>query len=606
MFRAMQAWLVPDSLRGDREVFRRANRVVHIVIFDLALCFFGPIFATIFWVLGAPISSGIVVLAMLLLIANVLYLSSGGNPRFCGHAVVAIAWGTYTSLACFNGGHHAAPAMWYVTVPVFAIALCGTRPGILWTLASVVAIIGFYVARVTGIAFPDELTAGGKRFLEFSGLLGVLTCVFFLTYLFKWIEQRAQKVIAVALADAQAADRAKSEFLANMSHEIRTPMTAILGYTDLLNDGSVEKARSQEALQTIKRNGEHLLAIINDILDLSKIEAGKLVIESVRCSPRQLVSEVVEGMRVRVDEKKLVFTTRFEGPIPEAILVDPTRLRQILLNLVGNAVKFTEQGGVTVVVRWRDMEVTSEIELEVTDTGIGLTPEQITRLFQPFTQIDSSMTRRFGGTGLGLVISRRLAEMLGGAITVTSAYREGSAFRLVIPAVPHREAENETADEDKDVAKLGLAQNPKVADHGSSVSPLAGRRVLLAEDFLDNQRLIAHVLRKAGADVTPAENGQIARDLALAARDRGQAYDVILMDMQMPVLDGYQAVRQLRQAGYDRPIIALTAHSMDSDRQKCLDVGCDEFTTKPIQRPTLIALVSSFCQSPVPQSTSPT
>ncbi|HXY34556.1 MAG TPA: ATP-binding protein [Planctomycetaceae bacterium] len=586
MFRAIQNWLIPAALRTDRETFGRANR---LVAFDLALCSFGPIFSTIFWALRAPISSGIIDVAMAALLLNLVYLRSGGNLRICGHIVTAVAWLTYTLLICFNGGHHSAPETWYVTVPVFAIVLCGARAGVLWTTACVAAIAGFYAAREMGFDFIDEPTLSGKHFLEFSGLLGVLTCVYFLMSLFKWAEHKAHQVITSALADAQAADRAKSEFLANMSHEIRTPMTAILGYADFLNDGTLDRAHSQEALCTIKRNGEHLLAIINDILDLSKIESGKLVIEQVRCSPRQVVADVMELLHVRIAAKGLVATTHFDPRIPAHVVTDPTRLRQIVLNLVGNAVKFTERGSVQVVGRWRDQnESPPLLEIDVVDTGIGMTPDQISRLFQPFTQADTSTTRQFGGTGLGLAISRRLAEMLGGSIKVSSVPGAGSTFQVLLPAPPLAENAED--------APISNNSSLRAQPAGPNHKPLAGRRLLLAEDAPDNQRLIMYVLGRAGADVTLAENGAIACQLTLAASDEGQPFDVVLMDMQMPIVDGYQAVTRLRQAGYHEPIIALTAHSMGSDRQACLDAGCDEFATKPIDRTKLIALVDDYCQ----------
>jgi signal transduction histidine kinase/ActR/RegA family two-component response regulator len=594
MFRTIQNWLVPDTLRKDREAFGRTNRVI---AFDLALCFFGPIFSTIFWVLGAPISSAIVDVAMAALMINLVYLRSGGNLQLCGHVVTAVAWFTYTSLACFNGGHHSAPAMWYVTVPVFAIALCGARAGVLWTLASVAAIVTFYAARENGFTFPDEATVSGKRFLEFSGLLGVLTCVYFLMSLFKWMEHNAQNAITAALTEAQAADRAKSEFLANMSHEIRTPMTAILGFADFLDDstsdraGALDRAGAQEALQTIKRNGEHLLAIINDILDLSKIESGKLVIEQVRCSPRQVVADIIELLHVRIAAKGLAATTHFDPRVPSYVLTDPTRLRQIILNLVGNAVKFTETGSVQVIVRWRDQSKSQPLlQIDVVDTGIGMTPDQVSRLFQPFTQADSSTTRRFGGSGLGLAISHRLAEMLGGTITVSSVSGAGSTFQLLLPSPPlAAEASGRDSLRSSDSPLRRQQEEP-------NRQPLTDRRLLLAEDAPDNQRLIMYVLRRAGADVTLAENGAIACELTLAAQHEGKPFDVVLMDMQMPIVDGYQAVTRLRQAGYHEPIIALTAHSMGSDRQVCLDAGCDDFATKPIDRAKLIALIGDYCQ----------
>ncbi len=346
---------------------------------------------------------------------------------------------------------------------------------------------------------------------------------------------------------------------------------------------------AQEALQTIKRNGEHLLAIINDILDLSKIESGKLVIEQVRCSPRQVVADIIELLQVRIAAKGLSATTHFDPRVPGHVLTDPTRLRQIVLNLVGNAVKFTETGSVQVIIRWRDQNNSQPLlQIDVVDTGIGMTPDQMSRLFQPFTQADSSTTRRFGGSGLGLAISHRLAEMLGGTITVSSVCGAGSTFQLLLPAPPLAEEASGDSLKSYDSALRRRQEE-------TSCQLLIGRRLLLAEDAPDNQRLIMYVLRRAGADVTLAENGAVACELTLAAHHEGKPFDVVLMDMQMPIVDGYQAVMRLRQAGYNEPIIALTAHSMGSDRQVCLEAGCDDFATKPIDRAKLISLIGDYC-----------
>ncbi len=407
--------------------------------------------------------------------------------------------------------------------------------------------------------------------------------------------ERAMAELETAKAVAEAANRTKSEFLANMSHEIRTPMTAILGYTESMLDGTESEEQRLSAINTIRRNGEHLLQILNDILDISKIEAGKLHVEHIPCSPLQVVSEVKSLMQVRADAKNLSFIVEYVGTIPETIESDPTRLKQILVNLASNAIKFTEQGGVRLVARLinarpkgRQSPAEPMIRFDVIDTGIGITPEQLSRLFQPFSQADASMTRRYGGTGLGLMISKRLAQMLGGDILPGSNAHGGSTFSV---SVPTGSLENVTMltdpaslcpDECKASVKIDLT------------SALKGHRILLAEDGPDNQRLISHVLSKAGAAVTVAENGQATVEVALEARLQGVPFSIILMDMQMPVMDGYDATRLLRKQGYDGPIIALTAHAMSGDRETCLEAGCDEYATKPIDRKTLVATIQQF------------
>lgn len=399
-----------------------------------------------------------------------------------------------------------------------------------------------------------------------------------------------ERELAMALSQAEAANRSKSEFLANMSHEIRTPMTAILGFAEQLASGSLSPDERTDAAETIHRNGKHLLAIINDILDISKMDAGKLEIHRAPCDVRAILAEVGSLMRVRAIEKGLSLEFECDGPIPEAIETDELRLRQILLNLVGNAIKFTETGGVTIRARCAGAgQGNSLIQFSVIDTGMGIPPKVLPTLFRPFIQADATLTRRFGGTGLGLSIARRLAVMLGGDIDVDSTPGQGSTFRASVACgslngVRMLTQPVEAAKEDPRGPKLQT-------DVQSPASQPLNCRLLLTEDGLDNQRLIAHVLRKAGAEVHVVENGELAVQAALDALTASIPFDVILMDMQMPVMDGYSATRRLRESGYQHPIIALTAHALAGDREKCIAAGCDDYATKPINRATLIAMI---------------
>ncbi len=383
---------------------------------------------------------------------------------------------------------------------------------------------------------------------------------------------------------AQEASRLKSEFLAHTSHEIRTPMTALVGYTELLGDPDLSPAERAEGLATIRRNGEHLMTIVNDILDLSKIESGRMTIERMACSPFALVAEVTAVLRPRAAHDGLDVEVGYRSPLPETIETDPTRLRQILLNLVGNAIKFTPRGSVRLEVG--PVEDT-RLCFEVIDTGIGLDAEQQARLFTAFSQADASTTRRFGGTGLGLAISKRLAGMLGGDLRVRSVPGEGSTFTLTIDVGSL--AGVRLLDRPPDVPAAAERREP------SAHAPQALRgRILLAEDGLDARRLLARHLRAAGAEVETAENGLVACELALRAAEAGAPYDLILMDMQMPELDGYAAAARLRAAGYRGPIVALTAHAMEDERARCLGAGCDGFAAKPILRRTLIEVARAY------------
>lgn len=398
---------------------------------------------------------------------------------------------------------------------------------------------------------------------------------------------RSNRELLQARHSAEAASIAKSAFLANMSHEIRTPMTAILGYVEVLrNDAEIANSPQErlKALNTIQKNGEHLTTVINDILDLSKIEAGKMTVERVPCSPALLLEDVETLMRPRAESKNLTFQVESEGLVPTSIFSDPTRIRQVLVNLIGNSIKFTRSGQVNVHMRFVSSP-TPQIEFDVLDTGIGMTPAEQQFLFRPFSQANETTTRQFGGTGLGLSVCKRLSEMLGGDIIVLkSEPGAGTTFRFWIGLGPDQYSSDLRLGRQASLANQQTTRCPSP----TAVTLPPGCRILLAEDGIDNQRLISFVLKKAGAEVTVVENGSLAVESAIQACQAATPFDLILMDMQMPVMDGYEATASLRSQGYDRPIVALTAHSMTSDRQKCLEAGCSEFLSKPIERPLLI------------------
>lgn len=398
------------------------------------------------------------------------------------------------------------------------------------------------------------------------------------------------------MSEVREANRVKGEFIANMSHEIRTPMTAIMGYADLLLDAKVTAEERRSHIQTIRRNGDHLLSILNDVLDISKIEAGKMTFEAVPCSPASIIVDVASMMRVRAKEKGLSLDVQYATAIPETIESDPTRLRQVLVNLVSNAVKFTGRGGIRVVVRCESSAKEGSLTFEVVDTGIGMSESQLARVFEPFVQADSSTTRQFGGTGLGLAICRRLSLMLGGGLVVESQPGQGSTFKLTVRTGA---LDGVRMFDRWEEAGASLSPCDPVSAADTSARPL-GCRVLLAEDGPDNQLLVATHLRRAGARVTIVENGRLAVERARASWRAGDPFDVILMDMQMPEMDGYEATRALRAEGYDLPIVALTAHAMSGDRAKCIAAGCSGYLTKPVTRHGLVAAVASVVRRPAP------
>ena len=407
-------------------------------------------------------------------------------------------------------------------------------------------------------------------------------------------ELEAAREIRLLIANARAdeAARAKGQFLAQMSHEIRTPMNAILGFTDILARESQELSQADriDMLRTIKVSGEHLLCLIDDILDISKIEANKLEFDSAPCSLVEIARETISLMRVPAQGKGLTISVEFAGPIPETIRTDSRRFRQVLLNLLGNALKFTEKGQIKMVVRVEQDEVSrASVVVDVIDTGVGMTEEQLTRVFQPFTQADSSTSRRFGGTGLGLTISKAFAEKLGGGLSVESRYGHGSTFRLRIDAGPLAGVRMQEGLTESLIASAKGEQRPEPC---STIQP--GSRVLLAEDNPVNQRVVSHFLTGGGAELVVVGNGKDAVEAALSAESEGRPFVVILMDMHMPVVDGLDATRQLRTLGYSRPIVALTASAMQVDRDQCLQAGCNAFLTKPVSRQDVLGIVAEF------------
>ncbi len=382
-----------------------------------------------------------------------------------------------------------------------------------------------------------------------------------------------------AVSIAEKANSSKTQFLANMSHEIRTPIGAILGFTDLMKNPDNSTEENQNYMAIVERNSQQLLRLIDDILDLSKVEAGMMTIENIPFSLAELLADFKSHMKFKAAEKGIRFLFTVESEFPDVICLDPVRLRQILSNVVGNAIKFTETGSVELRIAYRQ----PLLQFTVVDTGIGISKEQESRLFQPFTQADTSTTRKFGGTGLGLILSKRLCEALHGKLELTMSLEGvGSTFQFdVLSSLVAG-------------AKLVSREAVTLASTATSVyangrQALLGLNVLLVEDSLDNQTLITLYLEKAGAIVTVASDG--AAGSALASQGK---FDVVLMDIQMPILDGHEATKELRRLKYLKPIVALTAHAMKEERLKCTESGFSDFLTKPIQKDLLIEVLSRY------------
>jgi len=378
--------------------------------------------------------------------------------------------------------------------------------------------------------------------------------------------------LARARDDAETANRAKSEFLANMSHEIRTPMNAILGFTELLRRGRGRSEHdARKYLGTIHSSGKHLLELINDILDLSKVEAGHFEIERVPCAPHHIVREVLQVLGARAREKEIALDFEIASDIPESIASDPGRLRQIVTNLVGNAIKFTECGGVHLAMSFSARGDDGTVAIAIRDSGIGIAQDKLEAIFDPFVQADTSVSRRFGGTGLGLAISRRFARALGGDIVATSVPGEGSTFTLTIAT--------------GSLAGIALITPEQAAPAQDSIDApeqrarwvFPNKRVLVVDDGPENRELVRLVLEELGLAVEEAENGLVGVRKTLTGE-----FDAVLMDVQMPELDGLSATRRLRDNGCTLPIIALTAHAMKGFEKKLQEAGSSGWLVKPI------------------------
>jgi len=453
--------------------------------------------------------------------------------------------------------------------------------------------------RASGEAFPIELVISEVALEErtiYSGVIRDITArveseqrlhqhVRELEEARNALQAQAEQ-LSVARDRAEQGARAKSEFLATMSHELRTPMNGVLGMAQLLLHTPLNDEQAAR-VHMLRKSGEALLRIINDVLDFSKIEAGKLSIESHPFDVHGILEEVRETLNSAADVVGLSLTVHVEASCPRHVMGDAGRVRQVLFNLVGNAIKFTDRGRVSIVARGSGTQQDPTVWIDVQDTGIGMSTETVARLFAPFTQADGSATRRHGGTGLGLAISRRLAEMMGGTITVASTLGEGSCFTLALPLPAASARERGSGG-----ATWGAFASAGVDRQETTVPETDGRgiRVLVAEDNMVNQIVAVSLLAHLGCTVDVASDGREA-----VQRWSDGVYDLIFMDIQMPEMDGLEATRHIRaaeDATHRVPIVALTANAMHEDRGVCLEAGMDEHIAKPVTEEALLGALA--------------
>ncbi len=586
-------WFLTESLRRNPEDYRKALLAAYVVL--------GTCTATALY--GAPLlllgdySTVLVPMSTAILIAiGLLALRLTGSLALCRNLILALGFSSVIGVTAVTGGIVSPALYWLAAFPLLAIAIGDRKSGLVWLSGCIIGTGGFALLSALDVSVPVWTEIAATEALSVVPLIGFTMAITGIALMLEtsrmriFADLRARNLeLSAAREIAEDANHAKSLLLANVSHELRTPLTAILGFSDLLAQTSSEAARKNH-LETISQNSLHLLRLIDDLLDVSRIEMNQLSIEKAPHSLRVLVDEAVSSIRAHAEAKGLSVELDYATGIPDRLETDETRFRQILMNLLTNAVRFTDSGLIQIKVSGpAPDEDESTYRIVVSDSGIGMTEDQVLNAFTPFYQGDASNTRSVGGTGLGLTISRRLAGLLGGEVQIESRPNQGTRAIWTFPA---------------DLLATSVEREETPVRPSVSGEPLAfseiqiAGRILIADDNPTTRLLVRKWLERAGSEVEEACNGAEAYRIARESSTHGRPFEAILMDLQMPGLDGVEVTRRLRMESYSQPIVALTARAMSSDRDICERVGFDGFETKPIDRFSLLSKLASLTGTP--------